>query len=128
MLKLGLARAFDSTKRVKLAQRLLHWTGDSFPFETRCMIRMLASSDLILSLPWHDVQLYASSGVKQGATESPALFSRLIDEILCSIALQKEGQIVEGMECDGAAFMDDIITWKQTLARCSVSLTGLYRN
>ena len=112
MLKLDLARAFDSVKRVKLAERVVEWAGNRFPFETQCIIRMLASSELILSLPWHDVPLQANSGVKQGATESPALFSRLIDEILSDIVLEDDGHILEGMGCDGAAFMDDVITWK----------------
>ena len=112
---LNLARAFDSTKRVKLAERIMEWTSGAFPFETRSMIRMLASAEVVLSLPWHDVQLQANSGVKQGATESPALFSRLIDEVLCSIPLQHEGQIAQDMNCDGAAFMDDIITWKSDI-------------
>ena len=115
LLKLDIARAFDSVKRVKLAERILHWTGDTYPFETQCIVRMLASTEVMLSLPWRDVLLHANSGVKQGATESPALFSRLIDEILRVIQLQREGEIVEGMGCDGAAFMDDVVTWKSDI-------------
>ena len=79
------------------------------------MIRLLASSDVVLSLPWHDVSMVANSGVKRGATECPAIFSRLslVDEILCAIQLQHEGEVVEGMGCDGSCFMDDVLTWKR---------------
>ena len=112
MLKLDLARAFDTTHRVRLAEKTKTWTGEDLPFETRCMVRMLASSDVILSLPWKDVPINANTGVKQGATESPILFSRLIDEVLTSIQLQHDGEVVEGLGSDGSAYMDDVITWK----------------
>ena len=112
MLKLDLARAFDTTHRVRLAERVVQWTGEALPFETVSLIRMLASADLILSLPWKDVGICANTGVKQGATESPILFGRLIDEVLTSIQVQHEGEVIEGLGCDGSAFMDDVVTWK----------------
>ena len=112
MLKLDLCRAFDSVCRVKLARKVIEWADGCHAFEVRCLIRMLASSEVILSLPWEDVLLKANMGVKQGSTESPILFSRLVDDILCDIPSTDDGEILPGIGNDGCAFMDDIITWK----------------
>ena len=54
-------------------------------------------------------------GVKQGSTESPIIFSRLIDEILSSIEREAEGEVIPGLGNDGCAFMDDVVTWKRTI-------------
>ena len=115
MLKLDMRRAFDSVGREKLANRIVEWAAADFPFETKCLIRLLASTEVILALPWDDVPLRANSGVKQGSTESPVIFSRLIDEILSSIEREGEGEVIPGLGNDGCAFMDDVITWKRTI-------------
>ena len=116
MLKLDLRRAFDSVSREKLASKIIQWASDDFPFEVRCMVRMLASSEVILALPWEDVLIHANTGVKQGSTESPAIFSRLMDDILSSIERGSEGEVIPEMGCDGCAFMDDVIAWKRTIS------------
>ena len=110
MLKLDLCRAFDSVSRVKLARKIIEWAEGNHAFEVRCLVRMLASSEVVLTLPWEDVMLRASTGVKQGSTESPILFSRLVDDILCDIPATDVGEILPGLGNDGCAFMDDIIT------------------
>ena len=115
MLKLDLRRAFDSVHREKLANRIIAWAATDFPFETKCLVRLLASTEVILALPWEDVPLHANTGVKQGSTESPVIFSRLIDEILSSIVREREGEVIPGLGNDGCAFMDDVITWKRTI-------------
>ena len=115
MLKLDLRRAFDSVHREKLANRIIDWAAADFPFETKCLVRLLASTEVILALPWEDVSLRANTGVKQGSTESPVIFSRLIDEILSSIEREGEGEVIPGLGDDGCAFMDDVITWKRTI-------------
>ena len=114
MLKLDLRRAFDSVSRAKLAGKLVEWASSDFPFEVRCMVRMLASTEVVLALPWEDTLLHANTGVKQGSTESPAIFSRLVDDVLSSIDRAHEGQVLPQMGNDGCA-MDDIITWKSTV-------------
>ena len=115
MLKLDLRRAFDSVSREKIAGKIMQWASNDFPFEVRCLVRMLASTEVVLALPWEDVLLRANTGVKQGSTESPAIFSRLIDDILSSVARDAEGEILPEMGNDGCAFMDDVITWKRTI-------------
>ena len=112
MLKLDLRRAFDSVSREKLASKIIEWASDGFPFKVRCIVRMLASTEVVLALPWEDVLLHANTGVKQGSTESPVVFGRLIDDILGSINRAGEGEILPQMGSDGCAFMDDVITWK----------------
>ena len=71
---------------------------------------------MTLCLPWENHPSASNVGVKQGATESPLLFAKLVEDILTSIDEQGKGDIVEGMECDGGAFMDDIPTWKNSMA------------
>ena len=115
MLKLDLRRAFDSVSREKLAGKIIEWASDGFPFEARCIVRMLASTEVVLALPWEDVLLHANTGVKQGSTESPVVFGRLIDDILGSINRAGDGEILPQMGNDGCAFMDDVITWKRTI-------------
>ena len=115
MLKLDLRRAFDSVSREKLAGKIIQWADGNFPFEVRCMVRLLASTDVILALPWDDVPLHSNTGVKQGSTESPALFARLVDDILGSVDLADEGEILPQIGNDGCAFMDDVVTWKKTI-------------
>ena len=85
MLKLDLRRAFDSVSREKLAGKLIEWAADGYPFEVRCLVRMLASTEVVLALPWEDVLLRANTGVKQGSAESLIIFGRLIDDILGSM-------------------------------------------
>ena len=115
MLKLDLRRAFDSVSREKLAAKIIQWASEDFPFEVRCLVRMLASTEVVLALPWEDVWIHANTGVKQGSTESPAIFGRLIDDVLSSIDRCLEGEVIPQMGCDGCAFMDDVITWKRTI-------------
>ena len=116
ILKLDLRRAFDSVCRIKLARKIIAWTEGRHAFEVRCLIRLLASSEVMLTMPWEDVLLHANTGVKQGSTESPILFSRLIDDILCEIQDIEgadRGEVLPGLGNDGCAFMDDVITWKR---------------
>ena len=61
MLKLDLRRAFDSVSRKKLAHRIVDWAAADYPFEARCLVRLLASTEVILALLWEDVLLHANT-------------------------------------------------------------------
>ena len=78
MLKLDIRKAFDTVSRFRLAQKIVQWADGSFPSEIRCLLRMLMSREVVLSLPWGDHAIDANTGVKQGATESPLLFAKLL--------------------------------------------------
>ena len=115
ILKLDLQRAFDSVDRVRLAARMCEWSGVNKPYETRSLIRLLASTELLLHLPWEDHAIHANVGVKQGATESPLLFARLLDDLMMTVGLASDDAVLPDMCHDSAVFMDDVLTWKQSL-------------
>ena len=125
MIKLDLWRAFDSVYRVKLAERVQAWCQAEHPGETRCLVQMLAASDLILALPWGCHQIQSNTGVKQGATESPLLFGKLVDEILNAIPIDPESLVFRDLEEDGGCFMDDIIGWMKSLQALQKFLSAL---
>ena len=125
MIKLDLRRAFDSVYRVKLAERVQAWCQDDFPAETRCLISMLAAADLVLALPWGCFNVHSNTGVKQGATESPLLFGRLIDEVLNEIPFVPQNAVFPDLQSDGGCFMDDIIAWLNSVPALQQFLNAL---
>ena len=125
MIKLDLRRAFDSVYRVKLAERVQAWCQQDFPAETRCLVRLLAAADLILALPWGCYDIHSNTGVKQGATESPLLFGRLVDELLSDIPFDPQNAVFHDLSSDGGCFMDDIIAWVKTVPALQQFLNAL---
>ena len=125
VLKLDLKRAFDSVYRSRLARKIVDWCGSQFPFETKCLIRMLMSGEVILALPWLDYQVEANIGVKQGATESPILFAKLLDSVLCEIQHELVSPVLEALPTDGNCYMDDILTWKSSVGGLQLLLDAL---
>ena len=115
ILKLDLQRAFDSVNRVRLAGKLCEWSGGAKPHETRSLIRLLASTDLILHLPWEQHSIVSNVGVKQGATESPTLFARLLDDLLGKVALGDDDKVLDDLPHDSAVFIDDVLVWKRSV-------------
>ena len=114
MLKLDLQRAFDSVCRVKLANKICCWAGEAKPYETRSLIRLLASTDLVLHLPWNQTAIESNVGVKQGATESPLLFARLLDDLMSDVRLADDEMVLHDLPHDSTVFMDDVLTWKRS--------------
>ena len=63
-------------------------------------------------LPWGDqVDIYSGVGVKQGSTESPGLFSRLMDDILVDVSSMQGDTLFDDLGDSTAAFMDDVLGW-----------------
>ena len=104
VLKLDIRKAFDTVSRFRLAQKVVQWADGSFPLEVRCLLRMLMSREVVLSLPWGDHAIDANVGVKQGATESPLLFAKLLDDVLSDIQQDHIGPVREEIPVDGACF------------------------
>ena len=75
VLKLDIKRAFDAVKRPKLGDMVVDWCGQDYPAETACLLDLLKTSSLVMALPWGDIHLSTTAGVKQGSTESPILFT-----------------------------------------------------
>ena len=116
LLKLDIRKAFDTVSRLRLAKKVIQWADGRFPCEIKCLLRMLMSREVVLSLPWGEYAIDANTGVKQGATESPLLFARLLDDILSEIQHEHVGPVLEDIPSDGACFMDDVLTWKSSIA------------
>ena len=74
------------------------------------------SREVVLSLPWGEHTIDANIGVKQGATESPLLFAKLLDDVLSDIEHVQVGPVLEEVPADGACFMDDVIAWKSSIS------------
>ena len=125
ILKLDLKRAFDSVFRSRLARKIAGWCGPRFPFETKCLIRMLMSREVVLALPWLDYQIDANIGVKQGATESPALFAKLLDTLLHEIQHEHVSPVLEALPVDGNCYMDDVLAWKASISGLQSLLDAL---
>ena len=78
ILKLDIRKAFDTVNRYRLAQKVIQWAEGRCSFEVRCLVRLLMSRDMMIAMPWCDYNIDANVGVKQGATESPILFAKLL--------------------------------------------------
>ena len=115
MLKLDIRKAFDTVSRYRLAQKVIQWANGSFRLEVKCLLRMLMSREVVLSLHWGEHAIDANVGVKQGATESPLLFAKLLDDVLSHIQHETVGPVLEGIPVDGACFMDDVLAWKASI-------------
>ena len=116
ILKLDIRKAFDTVNRYRLARQVVEWAAGSKSFEVRCLIRLLMSREMMITLPWCDYTIDENVGVKQGATESPILFAKLLDDILNGIRHEGHGAALQDMNVDGACFMDDVLTWKASLS------------
>ena len=116
ILKLDIRKAFDTVSRLRLAKKVIQWADGRFAAEVKCLLRMLMSREVVLALPWGEHAIDANIGVKQGATESPLLFAKLLDDILSDIRQKHVGPVLEDIPTDGACFMDDVITWKASVA------------
>ena len=79
----------------------------------------------MLALPWGCYDVHSNTGVKQGATESPLLFGRLIDEILNEIPIVPQHAVFPDLESDGGCFMDDIIAWLNSVPALQQVLNAL---
>ena len=102
--KLDIRRAFDSV--------ILSWVAADFPREAACFVAMLELNQLLLMLPWdEEVVIRSGVGVRQGSTESPCFFSKLMDDILAEVCGRQNTFLLEGMSDCAVAFMDDVLGW-----------------
>ena len=126
IVKLDLRRAFDSVDRRALASKLEEWMGSAFPQEAACFIAMLATNHLQVILPWSDqVDISSGVGVKQGSTESPSLFSRLMDDILVEVRGLQGDTLFDDLGDSTAAFMDDVLGWFPDAAALNIFFRAL---
>ena len=82
----------------------------------------MKSSELLFCMPWGEVGVPATDGGKQGATESPAMFSRIMDFIFEPLP-ESGAPILPGVRDPGAGFMDDAVLWAKTAGAMQMLLT-----
>ena len=88
--KLDIAKAFDSMDRCMLLDRLRARIGDTIEF--RALRALLVNTEATLQSAWGTNTFQMGSGIKQGAIESPMLFSFLMDVILSDAAMRKNAE------------------------------------
>ena len=115
MLKLDIAKAFDSVDREQLLRKLQSRMGDCS--EMRCWRSLLQDCEAVLQSPWGTSLLGMTRGIKQGAVESPALFAMVAEVCLAEAAERfrwgSMGEVFPGMPYQDVLFMDDCILWSR---------------
>ena len=127
MLKTDIKKAFDVVNRRSLAKRLVGWLGSDFPQEAVLFLKLLQTNAMSFVLPWQSFQLLCCRGVRQGSTESPGLFSKLLDCVLCETAAKVNTRLFEDLSDEAASFMDDILAWQGTVPQMQVYADHLVR-
>ena len=125
LLKTDIKKAFDVVSRRHLALRVVDWLGQDYPVEASLFLRLLKVNTMSFVLPWDTFELCCNRGVKQGATESPGLFSRLLDAILCETASKVRTKLFADLDSEAAGFMDDIVAWQGSIQAMQVYATTL---
>eukprot|EP00439_Symbiodinium_sp_Y106_P079849 s2065_g18.t1 len=111
--KLDISKAFDSVNSNRLVSRLQERLGDGF--EMRALRALLVDTEATLQSAWGSSTFPMGSGIKQGAIESPMLFSFLMDiavmEASAQYAWDSRPKLYEGLVSEELLFMDDGILW-----------------
>ena len=109
LLKLDIAKAFDSLNRGRFLQRLREKMGCCG--ELRSWWQMFEHTEAGLATSWGESAVPMSSGIRQGSIESPQFFSTAMDWIVKDVA--------EGLGFAESAFVDGCILWNGTKSRLS---------
>ena len=92
------------------------WTGGEFPQETKCLLRLLSTNRMAFQLPWEAFELSCNVGVRQGSTESPGIFSKLLDTILQEVAQPQQDNPFPDLPVGESAFMDGVLCWRRSMS------------
>ena len=111
--KIDISKAFDSVDRARMMEKLQERVGDTF--ELRALRALLVNTEATLQTAWGCSQLDMGSGIKQGAIESPVLFSFLMDVAMAETSRKhkwsERPKLFQGMESEELLYMDDGILW-----------------
>ena len=114
VVKVDLARAFDSVRRDKLLNRLHARLGATEEF--RVWVHLFSDTSTIFSTTWGQTSFKTSVGIRQGAIESPMFFAFAMDCILAETSERFQwGTGVSSyadMTVAELAFMDDCLLWE----------------
>ena len=112
--KIDIAKAFDTVSRSRLYGKLrdkLGWTE-----ECRVWGRLLTGTSCLLQSPWGQSEFRTTTGIRQGAVESPILFCCVMDWVLQEASdlhqWKKFPSTYPDLEVTQNAFMDDLLMWE----------------
>ena len=97
--------------------------------ERSTYLTMLESESHLITTQWGNVQYRVGTGVKQGAVESPWLFSWLLDMILQTVK-EKIGDgenWLPDAPVARTAYMDDVVGWSDSTAKLQARVNVLQK-
>ena len=116
-LKVDLEKAFDCVSKEALMAYVKSKIGRSY--EARCWQRLLGRSEAHLHTAWGDSTLRLHHGIRQGAIESPLLFTNLaewtLEETATRYAWPREDPLLRGLHLTELMFVDDATLWQTSL-------------
>ena len=115
-LKIDISKAFDSLKRKALLQRVHERLGTTAEF--LCLQALLTDVRATLQSAWGSSSFRMGSGIKQGAAESPQLFSFIMEVALCETSQEhgwgKHRRLLPELAEADLLFMDDGVLWARS--------------
>ena len=112
-LKIDISKAFDTVDRARLVSKLQARIGDTF--ELRAFRALLVNTQATLQSAWGSSEMILGSGIKQGAIESPLLFSFLMDVAIMEASelhsWQARPKVFPELEQEELLYMDDGVLW-----------------
>ncbi|CAE7623402.1 unnamed protein product [Symbiodinium microadriaticum] len=112
-IKIDISKAFDSVNRAQMMVKIQERIGDTF--ELRALRALLTNTEATLQSAWGCSTFDMGSGIKQGAIESPVLFSFLMDVALSEASTRHDWgsrpKLFGGLEEEELLYMDDGILW-----------------
>ena len=98
--------------RQKLVDRLTVVLGNSELLH--CWVHILQHTDALVLSPWGRSTVHMRSGIKQGAIESPAIFTAIMQWVITQAAAANgwgREQGFDGLGIEQASYMDDAVLW-----------------
>ncbi|CAE7305768.1 unnamed protein product, partial [Symbiodinium necroappetens] len=113
--KLDISKAFDSLDRVKALTHLQKALPENMHLEFESWRRLLMPGTAVIRTPWGEQSIGQTRGIRQGAVESPWLFSLAMELALSEAQAHAEWPSTIGAAPDlcitDLLFMDDSLLW-----------------
>eukprot|EP00439_Symbiodinium_sp_Y106_P006011 s717_g1.t1 len=126
-LKLDLSKAFDSLRREPLLQKIRPLVTCQAEFA--CWQGLLNNVVGLLQTPWGSSSVPMDVGIKQGAPESPALFSFMAEQALLEASTEHawsdQARVFPGLDPEEILYMDDGVLWTHDIPRLRVRVIQL---
>ena len=131
-IKIDLRKAFDKVSRVRLMKMIQQRLG--LTWLSRAWYQLLQPTQAFLQTLWGSTDISMTSGIKQGAVESPCLFSLLSDVCFEEASRRFQWDLaippIPGLALKGILYMDDSVMWDvqgSTLALRVEQLAGVLK-